>query len=179
MRDRVKDIKGIIDCLTGKAEIKDDPLFYKMQNAKLEARIKCLEKEESKWKSEKNKLELEIAALGERNEEAEMQIWHMSRNVPMKIQDKSMKEKRILTEHPNKESVSKVVPMSKKEVEQMDKDWPVLKSPLKGIQKILPTVEAGPSMAASKTKKKQHISAEEKEMDEITKDLKRLQVQRR
>lgn len=128
MRDRVKDIKGIIDCLAGKAEIKGDPLFYKIQNAKLEAR-KCLEKEESQWMSEKKKLELEIAALGEKNEEAETQIWHMSRNVPMKIQDESAKVKGKLTEHPNKEIASKVVPMSKKEVEQMDKDWPVLRPP--------------------------------------------------
>jgi len=60
MKDRTNSIRDIINCLAEKALVKDDPIRHKLQNAELTIKIKCLEREENKWKAEKNRLKQEI-----------------------------------------------------------------------------------------------------------------------
>lgn len=153
MKDRTNSIRDIVCCLAEKATGTGDPIYYKVQNTELKAKIKCMERDEGKWKGERNRLEEEIIALGKKNEELEIKLWEMSRNIRTEVQ------KDVVTG-------------------RLDKEWPVLRPQLQGVQKVIPTVTSGQS-AAPETKKGKTISKEQKEeVDNIMKELKRLQVKR-
>ncbi|XP_025263066.1 uncharacterized protein LOC105257610 [Camponotus floridanus] len=156
IKDRLISLGDIVNCLAEKAEERGDPIYHKMQSKELNAKIKCLEKEEAKWKIEKNRYEDEILALTKKNEEIEAKLWAADRNLD--VTNKTM---------------------SKKTLEDLDKEWPALRPPLQGVRKVLsstnPLIQAPPPVSSVNP----HKSSEDIEIDSITKEIKKLMMKKK
>jgi len=77
--------------------------------------------------------------------------------------------------------------MTKNEIDKMDKEYPALRPPLQGSRKVIPTVTSNPLKAVPATEKQKQISTgskksddpEQDKLDDITKQMKTLQVMRK
>lgn len=152
IKDRLISLGDIVRCLAEKAEERGDPIYHKMQSKELTAKIKCLEKEEAKWKVERNRYENEILALTKKNEEIEAKLWAADRNLST----------------PN-------TAVSKKALDALDKEWPALRPPIQGVRKVLTT--SAPIQAPISTKPIK--GSEDLEIDSITKEIKKLLVKKK
>lgn len=162
IKDRLLSLGELIRCLAEKAEERGDPIYHKMQSKELSAKIKCLEKEEAKWLTEKNRYEEEILALTKKNEEIETKLWQSDRNIYMT----------------NKTEKKKIL-------EDLDKEWPALRPPIQGIRKVLATATAtdvriqAPQSTPSATPINQGQVHEDTDVENITKEIKKLLAKKR